>query len=306
MHKNAVLTPRGREVMVLRVRDQGWSVGRAAEAAGVSRKTVYTWAKRYEQDGPAGLEDRSSRPRHSPNQLSWKVVERIRRLRKRRFTGREIAERLKLARSTVGDWLRRLGLGKLKALEPKEPVIRYERKRPGELLHVDTKKLGRIQGVGHRIHGNRRRRARGVGWEFLHVCIDDHSRVAYVEVLPDERAITVTAFVRRACAWFHALGVTVEGIMTDNGSGYRSKLFARLLSDLGVRHLFTRPYTPKTNGKAERFIQTALREWAYRRAYRSSAGRRAVLPTFQRRYNRCRRHSAIGDKPPFSRLPAQL
>lgn len=306
MHKNARMTPKGRELMVRRVLEEEWSVGQAGEAAGVSRRTVYKWLRRFRGEGSEGLKDRSSRPERSPTRLSVRTVERIRRLRRRRWTGREIAYRLQLARSTVGDWLRRLGWGRLKSLDPREPVVRYERSRPGELLHVDTKKLGRIKGVGHRIHGDYRRRSRGVGWEFLHVCVDDHSRVAYVEVLPNEKAETVTAFVQRACAWFTEQGVSVEGIMTDNGGGYRSKLFARLISHLGVRHIRTRPYRPQTNGKAERFIQTATREWAYRRAYRSSAARTLMLPAFQRHYNRQRAHRSLGDQVPFSRLPASL
>jgi len=306
MHKNARMTPKGREVMVRRVLEEGWSASEAARAAGVSRRTIYKWIHRFEGEGRAGLADRSSRPLHSPSRLSLRDVERIAKLRKRRLTGREIAERLKKARSTIGDWLRRLGMGRLKSLEPREPVVRYERARPGELLHVDTKKLGRIQGVGHRIHGDRRRRARGVGWEFLHVCVDDHSRVAYVEVLPDEKADTVTAFVHRACGWFAERGVGVERVMTDNGSGYRSKQFARMLAHLGVRHVRTRPYRPQTNGKAERFIQSASREWAYKRAYRSSAARTLMLPAFQNYYNRRRAHRSLGNQVPFSRLQASL
>ena len=207
-----------------------------------------------------------------------------------------------MAVSTVGLVLRRLGLGRLRSLDPKPIVIRYERERPGELLHLDTKKLGRIDGIGHRIHGNYQRRSRGIGWEFLHVCIDDHSRLAYQEVLQDETGITVTAFLQRAVRWFKGLGVTVEGVMTDNGSGYISKIFRSSVEALGARHIRTRPYTPKTNGKAERFIQTAMREWAYAQPFRSSAARTLALASFTRYYNCERPHSALNYQPPLSRL----
>ena len=192
----------------------------------------------------------------------------------------------------------------MRCLEPKPEVIRYEKKRPGELLHLDTKKLGRIHGIGHRIHGDRSRRSRGVGWEFLHVCIDDASRVAYAEVLADETAVSATAFVQRALAWFRQRDVHVERVMTDNGGCYRSHRFRRALATEGVRHVFTRPYRPQTNGKAERFIQTAKREWAHARAYRSSAARSLMLPGFLDRYNRRRRHRGIGNLTPLSRLEA--
>jgi transposase InsO family protein len=229
-------------------------------------------------------------------------VERIERLRRRRYTGLRIAEELKLAISTVSLWLRRLGLGRLQFLEPKPVVIRYEKKRPGELLHVDTKKLGRIQGIGHRITGDRRGSGHGLGWEFLHVCVDDASRVAYAEVLPDERNTSASAFIERAIAWFAVRDVHVERVMTDNGSCYRSHGFRRALERRGVRHLWTRPYRPQTNGKAERFIQTAKREWAYARAYRTSAARTHMLAGFLNRYNSRRPHRGIGNQTPLSRL----
>jgi len=271
---------------------------------GVSRRTVYKWVKRYEAEGVSGLADRSSRPHHSPRKFQLKLVKRIERLRRRRYTGLRIAEELKLAVSTVSLWLRRLGLGRLRTIEPKRVVVRYEKKRPGELLHLDTKKFGKIQGVGHRIHGDRRTRARGVGWEFLHVCIDDATRVAYAEVLPDERAVTATAFVERAIAWFQGHDVHVEGVMTDNGSCYRSHRFRRALADQGIRHIYTQPYRPQTNGKAERFIRTAKNEWAYARAYRTSAARTMMLTGFLNRYNGRRLHRGIGNTTPLSRLEA--
>ena len=305
-HKNAKLTPAGRAVLVKRVLEEKQPVREVSRAMGVSRRIVYKWVKRYQAGGEEALADRSSRPHRSPRRLSDRLVRRIERLRRRRYTGLRIAEELKLAVSTVSLWLRRLGLGRLSNLEPRPVVVRYEKKRPGELLHLDTKKLGRIQGVGHRIHGNRRKRARGVGWEFLHVCVDDATRVAYAEVLPDERAVSAAAFVQRATAWFRARDVQVDRVMTDNGGCYVSKHFGRTLSNLGVRHIRTRPYRPQTNGKAERFIQTAKREWAYARAYRSSAARILMLSGFLNRYNRRRPHRALGNRTPLSQLEARV
>ena len=305
-HKNAKLAPAGREEMVRRVLEEKQTVRDVSEAMGVTPKVVYKWLKRFRTGGVDALVDRSSRPHRSPHRLPQKVVRQIERLRKRRYTGLRIAEELRLAVSTVSLWLRRLGLGRLRDLEPKPVVIRYEKKRPGELLHLDTKKLGRIGRVGHRIHGDRQRRARGVGWEILHVCIDDATRVSYAEVLPDERAVTATAFLERALAWFRERDVHVERVLTDNGSCYRSHLFNRTLAAHGIRHSYTRPYRPQTNGKAERFIQTAKREWAYARAYRTSAARTLMLPGFLNRYNSRRPHRGIGSITPFSRLEALL
>lgn len=304
VHKNAKLTPAGRVLLVKRVLFEHQSVQEVGRLQGVSRRTVYKWLGRFRREGLAGLEDRTSRPHRVPGRLEPRQVKQIERLRRRRLTGMEIAEALSLAVSTVSLWLRRLGLGRLRSLEPKPVVVRYERKRPGELLHLDTKKLGRIKGVGHRIHGDRRTRKRGVGWEFLHVCIDDATRVAYAEVLPDERADTATGFLQRALAWFAAQDVLVERVMTDNGGCYRSHRFRRAVADAGARQIYTRPYRPQTNGKAERFIQTALRRWAYRRAYRSSLIRSRMLPSFLNRYNRRRPHRALGNDTPLSRLEA--
>jgi transposase InsO family protein len=227
---------------------------------------------------------------------------KIERLRRRRLTGPTIARKLAMPRSTVAAVLRRLGLPRLRHLDPKPEPRRYERQRPGELLHLDTKKLGKIRGIGHRIHGDRRTRVRGIGWEFAHVGIDDYSRVGRVEILADETAESVTAFLRRTVAWFQRRGVRVERVLTDNGSGYRSKLFATACAELGIRHLFTRPYTPRTNGKAERFIQSLLREWAYARPYRTSNQRSRRLPTWLEYYNRSRPHTALGYRAPISRL----
>lgn len=304
MHKNAKLTPSGRALLVQRVLFENQSVREVSSALGVSRRTGYKWLARFRRQGWSGLQDRSSRPHRMPRRLDAKQVRQIERLRRRKLTGLEIAQVLRLAVSTVSLWLRRLGLGRLKVLEPRPPVVRYERKKPGELLHLDTKKLGRIHGVGHRIHGDRRARKRGVGWEFLHVCIDDATRVAYAEVLPDEKAVTATAFLERALAWFADHDVLVERVMTDNGSCYRSHRFRRAVEAAGARQIYTRPYRPQTNGKAERFIQTALRRWAYRRAYRSSLVRTRMLPAFLNRYNRRRPHRALGNSTPLSRLEA--
>ncbi len=302
MHQNAKLTPAGRALLVERVLEEEQTPGEVSRALGVSRRTVYKWLSRYEAEGEAGLQDRTSRPHESPDRLPRSRVKAIRRLRKRKWTSTKIARSLSIPRSTVGVWLRRLGMGRLRDLEPKEKPIRYERSRPGELVHLDTKKFGRIGRIGHRIHGDYRRRARGVGWEFLHVCVDDATRVSYNEVLADERAVTITGFLERAVAFFAALGVTVERVMTDNGPGYISHRFAHSLQRLGIRHIRTRPYRPQTNGKAERFIQTAIREWAYVRPYRTSEHRTAALKHFQKHYNGQRDHSSIGHQPPLSRL----
>lgn len=306
MHKNAKLTPSGRVLLVRRVLFEDQSVREVSRSLGVSCRTVYKWIGRFKREGVRGLEDRTSRPHRMPRRLDPKLVQKIERLRRRKLTGLEIADTLRLAVSTVSLWLRRLGLGRLRSLEPKPVVVRYERKNPGELLHLDTKKLGRIDGVGHRIHGNRRKRKRGIGWEFLHVCIDDATRVAYAEVLPDEKAETATGFLERALAWFAAHDVLVERVMTDNGSCYRSNRFRKAVAAAGARQIYTRPYRPQTNGKAERFIQTAIRQWAYKRAYRSSLVRTQMLSAFLNRYNRRRPHRALGNATPISRLQELL
>lgn len=300
MHKNARLTLRGRALMIERVVTQHWTVADAAQAAGLSQRTAYRWLARFRAG--QGLSDRSSAPRRCPHRLPAETLAEIERLRRERQTGPAIARSLGLARSTVGAALRRLGLGRLAALDPKAPVIRYQRERPGELIHLDIKKLGRIARPSHRVTGNRRDRVEGTGWEYLHVAIDDASRLAYTEVLPDERKQSACAFLARALAWFAAHGVTVERVMTDNGSAYRSHDFAVLIQTVGARHVRTRPYTPRTNGKAERFIQTSLREWAYARTYQTSESRNAAMPAWIDDYNRARPHSALGGLPPFEKL----
>lgn len=302
MHKNARLTPAGRALLVERVLVEGQKVWEVSAFMGVSERTGWKWIRRFREEGPRGLRDRSSRPRHSPRRTPAWRVKQIEHLRRRRWTSPWIARRLGIPLSTVGVVLRRLGLNRLSRLDPKPRVIRYERKRPGELVHLDTKKLARIVRIGHRIHGDRSKSVEGVGWEFLHVCIDDCTRVVYQEVLPDEKGETATGFLKRAAAWFKALGVSVERVMTDNGSCYRSKVFGRAVRELGARHLRTRPYTPRTNGKAERYIQTATREWAYVRAYPHSSVRRRALKRYTRFYNAERPHTALGYRPPLSRL----
>jgi len=316
VHANAPLGPKGRETMVLRVLEQGWSRTEAAEAAGVSERTCSKWVKRYLAEREAGLLDRSSAPRSIPHRTPEELVEVIVLLRKLRMTGAEIALCLAMALSTVSAVLQRVGLGKLSRLEPPEPPNRYERRHAGELVHVDVKKLGRIaEGrAGHRIHGNRRlqrsprkRDAAGrdrklVGWEFVHVCVDDATRLAYVEVLADEKATTAVGFLHRAIAFYRRHGITVERVMSDNGACYRSTIHAFACRALGLRHLRTRPYRPRTNGKAERFIRTLLAGWAYGAIYGSSRERTAALDGWLWTYNHRRRHSAIGRQPPISRL----
>ena len=304
IHKNARLTPQGRLLMVLRIEEEGWTVADAAAAAGLSERRTREWLKRYRAGGEIALHDKSSTPARYRDPAPNPRDGAIERLRRQRMPGDRIARELGLPRSTVGAVLRRLGLGRLKALDPPVPVVRYQRERPGELLHLDTKKLGRIDGVGHRITGQHSGMAknRGIGWEALHVAIDDASRLAYTELLPDEKKESAIAFLDRALDWFARLGVTVERVMTDNGSAYRSHAFRRRLKEVGIRHIRTRPYTPQTNGKAERFIQTSLREWAYARAYQSSAERgQAMLPSITD-YNHSRPHSALGGKPPLENL----
>lgn len=300
VHRNARLTPLGRGVMIERI-EHGWPVARAAEAAGVSARTGYCWLARHRRG--ERLCDRSSAPRRCPHRLPAARVAEIERLRRQRMTGPAIARMLGMARSTVGLVLRRLGLGKLRALEPKVPVIRYERAIPGEMIHLDTKKLGRFEIAGHRATGDRQAgRSRRAGWDFLHVCVDDASRLAYTELLPSEGQDDTTAFLERALAWLARHGVTVERVMTDNGSAYRSKRFAAALRHAGLRHIRTRPYTPRTNGKAERFIQTSLREWAYGRTYASSAERAQAIKPWTDAYNLTRPHSGIAGLTPWQRL----
>lgn len=301
IHKNARLTPAGRALMLQRVA-AGEPARQVAASLGISVRTLYKWQARRRAEGGAGLLDRSSRPHRIPRRISRAKRRAIKQLRERRWSTPAIAERTGIPISTVVDEVRRLGLSRLPALNPPPPVIRYERQRPGELIHLDIKKLGRFVRAGHRVHGNRRLASPGVGWEYYHVCIDDATRTAYGEILSDEKGDTVAGFLRRAARWFADQGVAIERVMTDNGSGYISRAFRVAVRELGARHIRTRPYTPRTNGKAERFIRTSLEQWAYKRSYRSSTERAAALPTFLTWYNRVRRHSAIGNQTPQQRL----
>ncbi len=302
VHKNARLTPRGRERIVRLVIEGGQTPEAVSEAVGVCPRTVRKWLVRYRAEGPAGLVDRSSRPHRLRKPTPEPVVARIVELRRQRWTGAHIAGEVGVSPATVSRVLKRAGLNRLKAFEPVEPVRRYERANPGELIHIDIKKLGRFARVGHRINADRTTRTRGIGWEFVHVAIDDASRVAFVEIKPDERKESAVVFLSAAVAYYKGLGITIECVMTDNGSCYRSKAFRKATRRLGLRHIFTKPYTPKTNGKAERFIQTALREWAYAIAYPTSDHRAAEMPTWLHRYNWHRPHGSLKAQPPISRL----
>lgn len=302
IHKNARLTPHGRERIVQQVAS-GQTPKAVGEAAGVCPRTVRKWVERYRREGLAGLNDRSSRPHRLHRPTPQDIIEQVAALRRQRRTGKQIAAALHISPATVSRILKRLGLNRISALQPAEPVRRYERAKPGEMIHIDIKKLGRFARAGHRVTGSRQDcRNAGAGWEFVHVAIDDHSRIAFAKIMSSERKSSAIAFLKAALAYYQSLGVKVERVMTDNGSCYRSFAFRRLCKRLGLRHIRTRPYTPKTNGKAERFIQTSLREWAYAQAYPNSRERRAELPFWLHRYNWHRPHAGIDDKVPISRL----
>jgi transposase InsO family protein/transposase len=311
LHANAALSLNQRRRMVCRVVEHGWSLTKAAEAAEVSERTCSKWVERYLAEGERGLRDRSSAPHSIPHRTPADRVEAVEALRRLRMTGAEIAACLGMALSTVSAVLKRIGLGKLSRLEPPEPPKRYQRRHPGELIHVDVKKLGRIRGAGHRVTGSRasqkktRRNGKRVGvagWEFVHVCVDDATRLAYVEVLDDEKGRTAAGFLRRAVAFYAAHGITVERVLSDNGACYRSAIHAVACRALGLRHLRTRPYRPRTNGKAERFIRTLLAGWAYGPIYGSSAERTASLDGWLWTYNHRRPHGALSHRPPIARL----
>jgi transposase InsO family protein len=290
--------------MVNRILHEGWRVAHATQAAGVSLRTGYKWLARFKAEGEPGLLDRSSRPRCSPTACDPTQRERFQALRRQRWSFRQIAADSGRSLATLSRYLRRDGLSRLKSLDPAVPVRRYERAAPGELLHLDTKKLGKIQGVGHRITGTRQHRNRGIGWDLVHLAIDDHSRVSFAQIRPDETGVSCAQFLREAVAYYASLGVRIDRVMTDNGSGYVSKAFKATCAALGVRHVRTRPYTPRTNGKAERFVQTSLREWAYAQPYESCAQREAALQSFIHRYNWHRPHAALNYQPPMTRIPA--
>jgi transposase InsO family protein len=311
LHANAKTCPNSRELLARRVIDQRWSYAQAADAAGVSARTAAKWVARYRAGEP--MADRSSAPRRVPARTPRQTIDAIETLRRLRMTAAEIAEVLGMALSTVSRWLKRIGLGKRSRLEPPEPPNRYQRQRPGELIHVDIKRLGRIKVPGHRVTGNRRqhafRRSQGkhrkvgtAGWEFVHVCVDDATRLAFAEVLPDEKGATAAGFLRRAAEWFGSMGIELEAVMSDNGACYRSRAHAAACAELGLRHLFTRPYRPRTNGKAERFIQTLCGRWAYGAIYGDSVERTRALPGWLTHYNFRRRHGSLGHRPPAARL----
>ena len=302
-HASARLTPRGRRLLVERVRS-GWTITKAAEAAGISRQTGSKWVGRFRREGDTGLVDRSSAAHRQPRAHPAALVEQLCARRRELKVGPHVlAWESGLARSTVYGLLRREGLGRLDRLEPRAPVIRYERARPGELVHLDTKQLGRIEGHGHRVTGDRHVRNRGIGWNRVHVAIDDHTRLAYIEELPDESPLTTAAFLRRAWRFYAGHGITIERILTDNGGCYRSRDFAAACDELGIGHRFTRPYRPQTNGKAERLVRTLLGEWAYARPYADTAERIARLPAFLDFYNHRRPHWSLSGQPPISRTP---
>ena len=302
IHQNARLTPHGRAGLVRRVLLEGQTPKIVAAALGVTVKTVKKWVERFQLEGVAGLSDRSSRPHRLRQLTPDATVEQIAALRRRRWTGEQIAQEVSVSPATVSRVLRRCGLSRLKDLAPAAPIRRYERAAPGELIHIDIKKLARFDQVGHRITGERTGQSRGAGWEFVHVGLDDASRIAFVQILPDERKESATAFLQAALAYYASLGVSVARVMTDNGSCYRAKAFAKTCRRLGLKHLRTKPYTPRTNGKAERFIQSALREGAYAQPYPTSAHRTAHLPAWLHRYNWHRPHGGIKAQTPISRL----
>jgi transposase InsO family protein len=304
VHQNARLTPHGRADLARRVLVEDQAPKAVATAFGVSERTVRKRVVRFQAEGPSGLTDRPSRPHRLYRLTSTTIVEQIEALRRQRWTGKQIAGETGVSPATVSRVLRRLSLSRMRDLEPAEPMRRYEREHPGDLIHLDIKKLGRFDRVGHRITGDRtgHTNSRGIGWEFVHVCIDDASRVAFVQIKPDEKKQSAVTFLKAAFAYYQTLGVAVARVMTDNGSCYKSFAFRDTCHELGMRHIRTKPYTPRTNGKAERFIQTSLREWAYAQAYPTSERRAEEPPTWLHRYNWHRPHGGIKSMTPISRL----
>jgi transposase InsO family protein len=303
LHKHARLSPRGRVLLVQRVVDHGLRVEEAAQAAGVSVRTAYKWLKRFREEGLEGMQDRSSRPHRCPHATPADAIAQVVAMRRSRQTYRQIAQALRIPPSTTARLLQRAGLNRLSELEPARPQNRFEHPQPGDLLHLDIKKLGRFWRPGHRVTGHRASASDGAGWDFVHLAIDDHSRVAFGTIEPDERGVSACRALLQALRYYRSLGVRVRRVMTDNGACYKSHGFRRLLRQLGLRHIRTRPYTPRTNGKAERLVQTSLREWAYARSYDTSRHRAQALPHWLHHYNWHRPHSALGHRPPISRLP---
>lgn len=303
IHSCARTCPASRALLVERVEELGWTVNEAADAAGVSERTTYKWLARFRCEGPVGLQDRSSRPHRSPRQTSAAVERRVLSLRRKRYSGPLVARKMSMPRSTVACVFNRHGLGQLRRLDPKEPVHRYEWDEPGDLLHVDIKRLARIERPGHRVHGDRRTTVKGAGHEAVHVAVDDHSRVAFSAVLPDQTGESAVVFLKWALAFYATLGLTLRRVLTDNGSAYESQLWADACDECGLEHWRTRPFRPQTNGKAERFIQTLLREWAYARPYAHSRYRTRALRRYLEHYNFERPHGSLHDEPPGSRIP---
>jgi len=302
VHKNARLTPRGRELLVRRMLVDGLRAKEAAQAAGVSVRTAYKWRQRYLSEGVDGLNDRGARPANCPHQIADRQRQQVIALRKERRTYRQISHEVGVSMSTISRLLRSEGLNRLSALEPAKPSNRYTYDYPGGLLHLDIKKLGRFQRPGHRVTGNRQQNSRGSGWEFVHVAIDDASRLAFTTLHPDETGPSACQALIAAVRYYAGFGIKIRRVMTDNGACYKSKRFRRLCGRLGLKHIRTKPYTPRTNGKAERFIQTALREWAYARSYEDSEQRAQHLPVWLHQYNWHRPHSALEYQPPVTKL----
>ena len=300
-HKNASLTVLSRERMVRLVIDQGWTFKSASEKFEVSAKTAAKWVRRYRQLGAAGLSDLSSRPHRCPRQTSSALVERVLAFRRLRYNGWRIARELDLSRATISRILRRAGLSRLNSLDPPLPVMRYEHQHPGDMIHLDIKCLARIVQPGSRVTGRPEKRSRGAGWEYLHVAIDDHSRIAFAAILPDQTHQSAIGFLGMARDHFTRFGITMQRLLTDNGPCYRNRLFAQMLAQHNIKHRFTRPYTPRTNGKAERFIQTAIREWAYARSYSNSTDRQQQLHFWLHDYNFHRPHASLNLNSPASR-----
>lgn len=302
MHKNARLTVHSRQVLVRRVIEQGLRPVDVAQAMAVSTRTVYKWLARYRREGWAGLRDRSCRPHRCPHRISNSKQARIIRLRRQRLMYRTIARQTGVPRATVARVLQRAGLNRLSALEPSRPARRYEHAAPGDLLHLDIKKVNRFKRPGHRVTGDRRVKSRGAGWDYVHMAIDDHSRVAHATIQPDETGASAVRALMDALRYYRRLGVRFKAVLTDNGVCYRSRRFAKACRRLGLKHKRTRPYRPRTNGKAERWIQSALHEWAYAHIYQDADERAAYLPFWLHEYNWHRPHASLQNKPPISRL----
>ena len=305
-HKNARTTVWSREQMARLVIESGCTLAAAAAAANVSARTAAKWVRRYRELGAAGLGDRSCRPHRLHRPTQPEQVALVEALRRQRWTGLRIAQQTGLSCATVSRILRRLKLSRIRDLEPRQPVLRYEHERAGDMLHLDIKKLGRIAKPGHRVTGNLADRTRRVGWEYVHVAIDDHSRIAFSAIFPNEKAESTVAFLHRALAYYQRLGIRFRALLTDNGPAYRSRAFACSCKQLGIKHRFTRPYTPRTNGKAERFIRTALQEWAYARTYQDSQQRNDQLPRWLHEYNWHRPHTSLKQNTPISRAGLQM